>query len=72
MSADSGTAQEELEVVYGGEPIEIGFNSRYLLDIAGQIGGESAVFVLADAASPTIVRDQDDDSALYGLMPVRV
>jgi DNA polymerase III subunit beta len=71
-SPDSGTAQEELEVVYGGEPIEIGFNSRYLLDIAGQIGGESAVFVLADAASPTIVRDQDDDSALYVLMPMRV
>jgi DNA polymerase-3 subunit beta len=71
-SPDAGTAQEELEVVYGASPIEIGFNSRYLLDITGQIDGESAIFSLADAASPTIVRDQDDDSALYVLMPMRV
>jgi DNA polymerase-3 subunit beta len=71
-SPDSGSAVEELEVEYGGEAIEIGFNSRYLLDIAQQIEGEDAQFVLADAASPTIVRDRSDSSALYVLMPMRV
>jgi DNA polymerase-3 subunit beta len=71
-SPESGSAVEEIEVSYGGSPMEIGFNSRYLLDIANQIEGEQAQFLLADAASPTIVRDLADTSALYVLMPMRV
>jgi DNA polymerase-3 subunit beta len=71
-SPENGTATEEIEVRYGAQPIEIGFNSRYLLDIAEQIEGEGAQFSMADAASPTIVRDSADGSALYVLMPMRV
>jgi DNA polymerase-3 subunit beta len=71
-SPDNGTAIEEMEVRYLSEPLEIGFNSRYLLDIAAQIEGEGAQFVMADSASPTIVRDRSDPSALYVLMPMRV
>ena len=71
-SPESGTATEELEVKYDSDPIEIGFNSRYLLDITQQIGGGTARFEMADAASPTIVRDVADSSALYVLMPMRV
>lgn len=71
-SPENGTAIEELEVRYLAEPIEIGFNSRYLLDITAQIGGEGAQFVMSDSASPTIVRDRADSSALYVLMPMRV
>lgn len=71
-SPDDGTATEELEVSYAGDPLEIGFNSRYLLDIAKQIEGDSARFAMADAASPTLVRDVADASALYVLMPMRV
>ena len=43
-----------------------------LLDIAEQIDGEGAQFVMSDAGSPTIVRDSADKSALYVLMPMRV
>ncbi len=71
-SQDSGTAVEELEVGYDKESLEIGFNSKYLLDIASQIESGQAEFHLADSASPTIVRDADDASALYVLMPMRV
>jgi DNA polymerase-3 subunit beta len=71
-SAENGSATEELEVAYDETDIEIGFNSRYLLDITSQIDSEGAEFVLADASSPTIVRDADDASALYVLMPMRV
>ena len=71
-SPDAGSATEEIEVDYGGSAMEIGFNSRYLLDIAQQIESEGAQFVLSDAASPTIVRDVDDASSLYVLMPMRV
>ncbi len=71
-SPEAGSATEELEVNYQESPLEIGFNSRYLLDITQQIEGEGARFTLADAASPTIIRDVVDSTALYVLMPMRV
>ena len=71
-SPDAGNAEEEITVRYAGPPIEIGFNARYLLDIAEQIEGEGARFRMADAAAPTLVEDIADQSALYVLMPMRV
>jgi DNA polymerase III subunit beta len=71
-SPENGTAIEELEVRYQSSPIEIGFNSRYLLDITEQIDGEFAQFKMSDAGSPTIICDSGDASALYVLMPMRV
>jgi DNA polymerase-3 subunit beta len=75
-SPENGTAIEEIEVSYGSSPIEIGFNSRYLLDITDQIDGEGVQIAMSDAASPTIVREETPDpsgaSALYVLMPMRV
>lgn len=69
---DSGSAQEELEVDYDSTPMDIGFNARYLLDITQQLVGDTALFKLADAGSPTLVQDRDGASALYVLMPMRV
>src|SRR5437868_914497 len=69
---DSGSAEEEIAASYDAEPIDIGFNSRYLLDIASQIKGDTARFKLADAGSPTIIADPADEDALYVLMPMRV
>jgi DNA polymerase-3 subunit beta len=69
---DSGSATEEIEVEYGADPLDIGFNSRYLLDIAAQLDGEAAVLKLADPGSPTLIQDPDTKGALYVLMPMRV
>ena len=69
---DSGSATEELEVEYDADALEIGFNSRYLLDITAQLEGEKAELKLADPGSPTLLRDQDAAGALYVLMPMRV
>ncbi|MBM3519980.1 MAG: DNA polymerase III subunit beta, partial [Alphaproteobacteria bacterium] len=69
---DSGSAEEEVTCTYAGAAIDIGFNARYLLDVAGQIKSEAMVFSLADAGSPTIIRDPGDAQALYVLMPMRV
>lgn len=71
-SPDAGSATEELEVEYGGDTLEIGFNSRYLLDITQQVNGGTAEFTMADSASPTIIRDTGDSGSLYVLMPMRV
>jgi DNA polymerase-3 subunit beta len=69
---DGGSATEEIGVEYNAQPLEIGFNARYLLDIAGQLESDTARFRLADPGSPTMVRDGGDETALYVLMPMRV
>jgi DNA polymerase-3 subunit beta len=71
-SPESGTATEELAADYGSDNIEIGFNARYLLDILGEIDGDTVEVHLADAAAPTLLRENDKSSALYVLMPMRV
>jgi DNA polymerase-3 subunit beta len=69
---DSGSATEEIPADYDSDPIEIGFNARYLLDVAAQLTGSEAQFMLADAGSPTLIQDRSDENALYVLMPMRV
>jgi DNA polymerase-3 subunit beta len=70
---EQGSGTDEVAVNFDGpEGLEIGFNARYLLDIAGQIEGENVCFDLSDGASPTIIRDAADQGALYVLMPMRV
>jgi DNA polymerase III subunit beta len=69
---DSGSATDELPVGYESEPLDIGFNSKYLLDIADQLTSEEAVFRLADPGSPTLIQDAADNDAIYVLMPMRV
>jgi DNA polymerase-3 subunit beta len=71
-SPESGTATEELPADYGSDTLEIGFNAKYLLDILGEIEGDSVEVHLADAAAPTLLRENDKSNALYVLMPMRV
>ena len=71
-SPESGTATEEIAADYGSDNIEIGFNARYLMDILAQIEGDHVEVHLADAAAPTLLRENDSSPALYVLMPMRV
>ncbi len=72
VSAEAGRATEELDVEYSGEPLEIGFNARYILDILGEIEGEQVRMEMTSPAAPTVLRDPADGSTLYVLMPMRV
>ena len=69
---DAGQAVEEVQVDYDSTPLEIGFNARYLLDIVGQLEGDTAVLKFADSGSPTLVQDREGAPSLYVLMPMRV
>ena len=74
---ETGQAVEELEVDYEGEPFEIGFNARYLLDVTDQIGGETTEFrfverpAAATLLDPVLVLDPTDVGVQYVLMPLR-
>ena len=69
---DSGAAEEELAVAYGDEKLEIGFNAKYLLEIASQVDRENAVFLFNSSGDPTLMREGNDTSAIYVVMPMRV
>ncbi|MDG1470175.1 MAG: DNA polymerase III subunit beta [Ascidiaceihabitans sp.] len=69
---DSGAAEEELAVAYGDERLEIGFNAKYLLEIASQVDRENAVFMFNSSGDPTLMREGNDHSAVYVVMPMRV
>ncbi|GAM00418.1 MULTISPECIES: DNA polymerase III subunit beta [Sphingomonas] len=71
-SPENGTASEEVPGEYTSLGFEIGFNSRYLLDILAQIDSDLVEVHLADAAAPTLIRENDKAPALYVLMPMRV
>lgn len=69
---DSGAAEEELAVAYSDESLEIGFNAKYLLEIASQVDRENAVFMFNSSGDPTLMREGNDTSAVYVVMPMRV
>ncbi|MCA8869477.1 MAG: DNA polymerase III subunit beta [Rhodobacteraceae bacterium] len=69
---ESGAAEEELAVAYGDERLEIGFNAKYLLEIAGQVDRENAVFLFNTSGDPTLMREGNDETAVYVVMPMRV
>lgn len=71
-SPENGTASEDLPAIYAAPGFDVGFNSRYLLDILAQVEGDQVEVHLADAAAPTLIRAHDQAPALYVLMPMRV
>jgi DNA polymerase-3 subunit beta len=72
VNPDAGSATEELDVEYDREPLEIGFNSRYLCDILAEVKSDVVEILLADPGSPTLIKGRDDKSALFVQMPMRV
>jgi DNA polymerase-3 subunit beta len=71
-SPENGTALEEVPGDYSAAGFEIGFNAKYLVDILQQVEGDTVEVHLADAAAPTLIRENDKAEALYVLMPMRV
>ncbi|QKX02570.1 DNA polymerase III subunit beta [Wolbachia endosymbiont of Dirofilaria (Dirofilaria) immitis] len=70
-SQECSDATESIEVNYNGAPIEIGFNSRYLLDALSCIK-DKCKFTLVDSNSAAIITDENDPNALYVVMPIRI
>ncbi|WP_323010392.1 DNA polymerase III subunit beta [Paracoccus sp. (in: a-proteobacteria)] len=69
---DAGAADEELPVAYADEPLEIGFNAKYLHEIASQIERENAVFLFNGSGDAALIREGGDTTAVYVVMPMRV
>jgi DNA polymerase-3 subunit beta len=72
-SADFGEASAEIEIAYDGEPIGVGFNSRYLTDVLAVLPDDRRVEIgLSDDVSPGVIRVEDDEAYRYIVMPMRL
>ncbi len=71
-SQTKGFADEEIDVSYNHEDVEIGFNSRYLIDICNEIDGEEINLSILDSVSPAIIVDKSDENSFFVLMPMRI
>ena len=65
-------AEEELEIQYGGDPLEIGFNVTYLLDALGALPGDDVRILLSDANSSCLIEDGARGHCKYVVMPMRL
>ena len=65
-------AEEIVSVDYQGEPLEIGFNVSYLLDVLGVLTGDTVKLSLADANSSALLEESEDGDSMYVVMPMRL
>jgi DNA polymerase-3 subunit beta len=71
-NADQEDAQDELEVDYGGDGLDIGFNVNYLLDVLANLKNEQIRFALGDALGSALITMPDSERFKYVVMPMRI
>ena len=71
-NADTGDATDDLDIAYEAEPLEIGFNGSYVLDVLKVLPGAQARMALADPGSPTLITADGHPDFRAVLMPMRV
>lgn len=72
VSPEFGEAKETLSLDYSGEPAELGFNARYLMDVLEAITQEKVTIGLIDELSPAVIKPADDEVYMSVIMPMRV
>mgnify|MGYP001200030884 FL=1 len=69
---ENGTATEDVQTIYAGEEIEIGFNSKYVLDMLNNLEDEDIILNFKDNSSPIIATEKSNPDLIYVLMPMRI
>ena len=72
VSNDNSTATEDLNFKYDGEELEIGFNSKYIMDIVNNLDDDKITIKLKDGSSPITAQEKSNSNLIYVLMPMRV
>jgi DNA polymerase-3 subunit beta len=69
---DVGEGQEELDVDFAGEPVEIGFNARYLLDVIGAVVEDEVALELGGELDPGVIKPVGGADFIGVIMPMRI
>ena len=67
-----GKVKEELNIILQGQPLQIAFNSKYLIDVLKIMEEEEVVMQLTSSVSPCIIKNKENDSCTYLILPVRL
>ena len=71
-NAEQEEAMDELDIDYGGDTIEIGFNVTYLIDVLTNMGQDMVKIDLQDGNSSALITIPDNESFKYVVMPMRI
>jgi DNA polymerase-3 subunit beta len=71
MNPDIGEAREEIAAEYKGDPMSIGYNARYVMDILQAMGGESVQLDLQEPLSPSLLKEPENKGYTCVVMPMR-
>jgi DNA polymerase-3 subunit beta len=71
-NSEQEEAEEELEISYAGEPLDVGFNVTYLIDVLNNVQSDVVEFSFADANSSCLVTVPDSPDYRYVVMPMRI
>ncbi len=71
-SPENGKAEDEILVDYTYDDLEIGFNARYLQELTSQVDGQNVEFSFKSSGDPALMKDIEDEGAIYVVMPMRV
>jgi DNA polymerase-3 subunit beta len=71
-NADQEEAQEELEVDYKGDALDIGFNVNYLLDVLNNVPGTELECAFGDSSSSALISYGSEKGFKYVVMPMRI
>ena len=72
INTESGTATEDIITQYTGEELEIGFNSKYILEMINNLEDEEIILKFKDSSSPVTATEESNLGLIYVLMPMRV
>lgn len=72
VNPDLGDVEEKIEIKYDGEPIEIGFNPKYFIDVLQTMDSDVICLDIKDQTSPCLITGEQDEGFLGLLMPMRV
>lgn len=65
-------AEEQVEVDYAGDSLEIGFNVSYLVEVLGVLNGDNIKITLSDTNSSALLEETEESDSLYVVMPMRL
>nr|NIP31811.1 DNA polymerase III subunit beta [Candidatus Dadabacteria bacterium]NIT14620.1 DNA polymerase III subunit beta [Candidatus Dadabacteria bacterium] len=72
VTPEIGEAKEDIDITYTDDPVELGFNSVYIMDVLDAIDSDEIIIEITDELSPALIRPKDGEQYISVIMPMRV
>ena len=72
QNMDIGSAKDEMEVIYSGEPMDLGFNCRYFIETLQVMKSDTVKAYINSDQSPCLIEGDDDQGFISIIMPMKI